>query len=82
MLYDQQNRCIDYLRVSVTDHCNLSCLYCNPRHTIKSLPRKEILSYEEILRIVSVAVPLGITHLRVTGGNLWSGRGSSNLSRP
>ncbi len=68
MLYDGQNRCIDYLRVSITDHCNLSCLYCNPRHAVKELPHGEILRYEEILRVVSVAVPLGITHVRITGG--------------
>src|SRR3990172_1600541 len=67
-LYDPLNRCIDYLRISVTDRCNLSCVYCKPRERMKVLPRDEILTYEEILRLVSVAVPLGISRLRITGG--------------
>jgi cyclic pyranopterin phosphate synthase len=67
-LVDPRNRRIDYLRVSVTDRCNLSCLYCRPRSSMKVLSHREILRYEEIRRIVAVAVPLGITHLRITGG--------------
>ncbi len=67
-LYDPLNRCIDYLRVSITDRCNLACMYCKPRAQIRMLPHQEILRYEEILRLVSVAVALGITHVRVTGG--------------
>ncbi len=67
-LYDQQNRCIDYLRISITDRCNLSCMYCKPRNHVKSLSHREILRYEEILRVASVAVPLGISHIRITGG--------------
>lgn len=67
-LYDPLNRCIDYLRISVTDRCNLSCVYCKPRERMKVLPHDEILTYEEILRLVSVAVPLGISRLRITGG--------------
>lgn len=65
---DNRNRRIDYLRVSVTDHCNLSCVYCRPRSAIRMLPHRDILRYEEIHRLVSVAVSLGITHVRVTGG--------------
>jgi cyclic pyranopterin phosphate synthase len=67
-LHDPINRCIDYLRVSITDRCNLSCLYCKPRARMRMLSHSEILRYEEILRLVSVAVSLGITHVRVTGG--------------
>jgi cyclic pyranopterin phosphate synthase len=67
-LMDQSKRCIDYLRVSITDHCNLSCLYCKPRSRVTFLSHEEILRYEEILRIISVAVPLGIEHIRITGG--------------
>jgi cyclic pyranopterin phosphate synthase len=67
-LYDQLSRCIDYLRISITDRCNLSCVYCNPRNNLKPLFHKEILQYEEILRIASVAIPLGISHIRITGG--------------
>jgi cyclic pyranopterin phosphate synthase len=67
-LYDTLHRCIDYLRVSITDRCNLSCVYCKPQARLQMLPHREILRYEEILRLVSVAVGLGITHVRITGG--------------
>ena len=67
-LYDPHNRLIDYLRISVTDRCNLSCFYCKPRTGMKMLSHSEILSYEEILRLVALAVPLGISRVRVTGG--------------
>lgn len=67
-LFDHSNRCIDYLRISVTDRCNLSCLYCKPRSQMQVLPHRDILRYEEIGRIVAVAVPMGISHIRITGG--------------
>ncbi len=67
-LYDPLSRRIDYLRISVTDRCNLSCLYCKPRTRLKVLPHDEILKYEEILRLTGVAVRLGISHVRITGG--------------
>jgi cyclic pyranopterin phosphate synthase len=67
-LLDPHKRLIDYLRISVTDRCNLSCFYCKPRTEMKVLPHPEILTYEEIQRLVSVAVPLGISRIRVTGG--------------
>jgi len=67
-LYDPLNRRIDYLRISVTDRCNLACVYCKPRARMKSLAHRDILSYEEILRLVALAANLGITHARVTGG--------------
>jgi len=67
-LYDSHKRLIDYLRISVTDRCNLSCFYCKPRAGMKTLRHRDILSYEEILRLVALAVPLGITRVRVTGG--------------
>src|SRR5512138_2647853 len=67
-LVDRHNRQIDYLRVSVTDRCNLSCVYCKPRGSVRLLGHGDILRYEEILRIVTVAASLGISHVRVTGG--------------
>jgi GTP 3',8-cyclase len=67
-LIDQRNRRIDYLRISVTDRCNLSCVYCKPRAEMKVLPHREVLTYEEIQRLVSVAAPLGISRVRITGG--------------
>jgi cyclic pyranopterin phosphate synthase len=67
-LIDRYRRHLNYLRVSITDRCNLRCLYCNPEDKIPKLPHSEILSYEEILRVVRVGVDLGITKVRVTGG--------------
>jgi cyclic pyranopterin phosphate synthase len=61
-------RPVDYLRISVTDRCNERCLYCLPEQFQSWLPRGEILSYEEILAIVAVAVGRGFRHFRVTGG--------------
>lgn len=80
-LVDRNNRCIDYLRISVTDRCNLSCLYCKPKTRIGSLQHRDILRYEEVLRIVSVAVPLGITHVRITGGEPLVRRGIVDFIR-
>lgn len=60
-------RKIDYLRISLTDRCNLRCRYCMP-HDIDSVPMSEILTYEEIREITRVAAQEGIRHVRVTGG--------------
>jgi cyclic pyranopterin phosphate synthase len=67
-LKDHSNRTIDYLRISVTDRCNLSCAYCKPRSQVQMIPHQDIFRYEEMLRIVRIAVPLGISHIRITGG--------------
>ncbi|MFA4909953.1 MAG: GTP 3',8-cyclase MoaA [Desulfobacteria bacterium] len=67
-LVDSFNRRINYLRVSITDRCNLRCVYCMPIDGIPKVNQKDILSYEEILRIVEVAVKNGITKIRITGG--------------
>ena len=67
-LVDKYNRHLSYLRVSITDRCNLACLYCVPRNLVPKLSHDDILSYEEILRIVRIGVKLGITKVRVTGG--------------
>lgn len=67
-MIDRYNRQINYLRVSVTDRCNLRCIYCMPDGIKKLLPHKEILSYEEILRVVKIATEIGINKVRITGG--------------
>jgi cyclic pyranopterin phosphate synthase len=67
-LIDRHDRRLNYLRISVTDRCNLRCTYCVPPGRIPWLSHDEILRYEEILRIVRVGVDLGITKIRVTGG--------------
>lgn len=58
----------DYLRVSITDKCNLNCLYCNPKHRERFLDKGEILSFEEITRAVRLFVFKGIKKVRITGG--------------
>ncbi len=78
-LIDPHKRCIDYLRISVTDRCNLACVYCRPRANMKVLSHSDILSYEEILRLVSVAAPLGISRVRVTGGEPLVRRGIADF---
>ena len=59
---------MNYLRISITDRCNLKCIYCVPRDLIPRLSHDEILTYEEILKVVRVGVKLGISKIRVTGG--------------
>jgi len=68
MLYDPYRRKINYLRISVTDRCNLRCRYCMPEEGLSLIPHEEILSYEEILRIVRVFALEGISKVRLTGG--------------
>ncbi|MBO8127027.1 MAG: GTP 3',8-cyclase MoaA [Firmicutes bacterium] len=65
---DKFGREIGYLRVAVTDRCNLRCLYCMPEEGVEFKPHPEILTYEEIERVIRAAVPLGITKIRLTGG--------------
>ncbi|WP_457551381.1 GTP 3',8-cyclase MoaA [Desulfobacula sp.] len=62
------NRPINYLRISVTDRCNFRCLYCVPSSPFAVIAHKKIASYEEILRITRLACELGITKVRITGG--------------
>ncbi len=64
---DLYQRNIDYLRVSITDRCNLRCQYCMPQE-LPLLPHGDILRYEEILRICGIAASLGIRNLKITGG--------------
>jgi GTP 3',8-cyclase len=68
MLLDPYQRKINYLRISVTDRCNLRCRYCMPEEGISLIPRDQLLSYEELLRIVRVFTKEGISKLRLTGG--------------
>jgi cyclic pyranopterin phosphate synthase len=68
MARDLFGRTIDYLRLSITDRCNLRCAYCMPPEGVPWRPREEILRYEEIVRAVEAAASLGICKLRITGG--------------
>jgi GTP 3',8-cyclase len=67
-LRDGFGRSIEYLRISVTDRCNFRCLYCMPLTGLEWLPKSDILSYEEIARVVGELAPLGLRRLRLTGG--------------
>lgn len=68
MLYDNHQRPLTYLRLAVTDRCNLRCFYCMPEEGIKYLPKKELLTFEENLRMVSILAEMGIKKVRLTGG--------------
>ncbi len=68
VLKDQFGRGIEYLRISVTDRCNYRCVYCMPVEGLDWLPKKDILSYEEITEVVRQLAPLGLRRLRITGG--------------
>ncbi len=67
-LVDRYGRIHDDLRISVTDRCNLRCVYCMPEEGMTFLPRKELLSYDEIVRVARVAHGLGVNAIRLTGG--------------
>lgn len=67
-LNDRHNRVIDYLRISITDHCNLRCRYCVPFDGRPKLPMPDILTYEELFSVAKAAVATGVTKIRITGG--------------
>lgn len=67
-LIDSFGRPIDYLRISVTDRCNLRCVYCMPRDHIEWIPRQDLLSQDEIVRLVEAGAGMGLRKIRLTGG--------------
>ncbi len=80
-MHDTCGRKIDYLRISVTDLCNLRCKYCIPEKGVPLKQHDDILSFEEIERIVREAAELGVTKVRITGGEPLVRRGISDLVR-
>ncbi len=68
MLTDNHGRPVNYLRLAVTDRCNLRCMYCMPEQGLDWVPRNQLLSFEEIMRVLRISSKLGITKLRITGG--------------
>lgn len=80
-LLDAHGRCINYLRLSVTDRCNLRCRYCMPADGMVKVGHDDILSYEELLRIARVAVSVGVEKIRVTGGEPLVRRGIIDFLR-
>lgn len=79
-MLDRYGRVINYLRISVTDRCNLRCCYCMPEG-VQDVGMKNILTFEEIWEIVRTGVSLGITHIRITGGEPLVRKGCVNLIR-
>ncbi|MFN0728317.1 GTP 3',8-cyclase MoaA [Polaribacter gochangensis] len=67
-LIDSFGRQINYVRLAVTDRCNLRCQYCMPAHGIEIVPRKELLTYKEMYRVIRVLTELGVNKIRLTGG--------------
>lgn len=79
-MLDRYGRVINYLRISVTDRCNLRCCYCMPEG-VQDVGLKNILTFEEIWEIVRTGVSLGITHIRITGGEPLVRKGCVDLIR-
>jgi molybdenum cofactor biosynthesis protein A len=67
-IIDQHNRHINYMRLAVTDRCNLRCSYCMPEFGMKFLPKTAILSFEEMLRLCDITAKMGVNKVRITGG--------------
>jgi molybdenum cofactor biosynthesis protein A len=74
-LYDNHGRIINYVRIAVTDRCNLRCFYCMPEEGIDFLHKSALLSYEELLRILRLLASMGISKVRLTGGEPFVRRG-------
>ena len=81
MLMDNFARRINYLRISITDRCNLRCRYCMPDEGIALIPHEEVLRYEEILRVARVFGKLGFDKIRLTGGEPLARKGALDLIR-
>src|SRR5207248_4257236 len=67
-MQDQYGHRISYLRVSITDRCNERCTYCMPQELQEWLPREEVLTFEETLRVIRIATEVGVSKVRITGG--------------
>ncbi len=80
-LIDSFGRIHNNLRISVTDRCNIRCFYCMPADNVEFMPREELLSFEEITRVVRIAVGLGVDRVRLTGGEPLVRRELSTLVR-
>jgi cyclic pyranopterin phosphate synthase len=78
-MYDRFDRHIDYLRISVTDRCNLRCIYCMPAEGVQLLKHEDILSFDEITEVARIAVEMGVRKIRLTGGEPLVRRGITVL---
>ncbi|MFZ0917347.1 MAG: GTP 3',8-cyclase MoaA, partial [Candidatus Udaeobacter sp.] len=80
-MQDRHGHRISYLRVSITDRCNERCTYCMPQELQEWLPREEILTFEETLRLIRIAADLGVSKVRITGGEPLTRRDVINFVR-
>lgn len=78
---DSYGRNIDYLRISVTDRCNMRCVYCMPEEGIEKLPHGDVLTYDEIVRTAGIAAKIGIKKIKITGGEPLVRKGVTGLIR-
>lgn len=78
-MQDQLKRNIDYLRISITDRCNLRCVYCMPQDGVEWVPHGEILTYEELLRLARIFAGQGVRRIRLTGGEPLCRKGVAGL---
>ncbi len=78
-MLDSNQRVIDYLRISVTDRCNLRCVYCMPEDGVPALHHDDILRYEDIVRLCRIFASLGVSKIKLTGGEPLARRGLSGL---
>ncbi len=79
LLSDNHDRTITYLRLSITDRCNLRCRYCRPEKGVPFIPHKEILSFEELERLTTIFCSLGVDKVRVTGGEPFARKGCQHF---
>lgn len=78
-MIDGNGRNIDYIRISITDRCNLRCVYCMPKDGVEFVPHKEILHYEELIQLVKVFASLGFRKIKLTGGEPLVRKGAAHL---
>jgi GTP 3',8-cyclase len=78
-MYDRFDRQIDYLRISVTDRCNLRCVYCMPAEGIQLLKHEDILTFDEITEVARIALEMGVRKIRLTGGEPLVRKGITDL---
>ena len=76
---DSFGRTIDYLRVSVTDRCNLRCVYCMPEEGVESIPHSQILTFDEIHALCAFMARYGLKKIKITGGEPLVRKGIPNL---
>ncbi|MCM0647009.1 GTP 3',8-cyclase MoaA [Clostridium swellfunianum] len=67
-MIDQWGRSVDYLRISITDRCNLRCKYCMPKNSVRFMPKEDLLTIDEIFRVAKLTSELGVKKIRITGG--------------